>query len=178
MRAHCWLQWEAKRPELSWMLLLTQGLIHRDVHCEVEVKLLHRGKDKVTVTCSYLDPVVFVYSTDWHTHSVKPHTPPDCEELQNESPELLYSWQAAHYRRNTENLTFLHSVQSDQLLKRRTKRNTFYFWFCFQSGFNATNCIDIQSFLHVSNECLLVADGSFYMLDELDLSLSGVGIIL
>lgn len=106
-----------------------------------------------------------------HTHHLT-------EQLQNESPELLYSWQAAHYRRNTENLTFLHSVQSDQLLKRRTKRNTFYFWFCFQSGFNATNCIDIQSFLHVSIECLLVADGSFYMLAELDLSLSGVGIIL
>lgn len=111
MRAHCWLQWEAKGQELNWMLLLTQGLIHRDVHWEVELKLLHRGKDKVTVTCSYLDPVVFVYSTYWHTHthSVKPHTPPNCEQLQNESPELLYSWQAAHYRRNTENLTFIQS---------------------------------------------------------------------
>lgn len=33
------------------------------------------------------------------------------------SPKHLYSWQAGHYRRDPENLTFLHSVLYDWLLQ-------------------------------------------------------------
>lgn len=115
VRADCSLQWEAKRPELSWvsrlkqMLLLRQRLIHTDVHCKLEIKLLHWWKANVTVTLPFL---VSIFPLITQPHTTWLWTTSEWESLQ-----LLFIWQADN------NLTLLHSVQSDQRLqKNKTKQ--------------------------------------------------------